>query len=121
MTTLDIGKQLVELCRVGKHHDAMETLYAPDIVSVEAAAPPGQPAEMKGLAACLAKGKGWSEAHEIHKAEVDGPYPHGDRFAVVFKYDITRKADNQRFPLHEVALYTVQNDKIVREEFFYAM
>jgi hypothetical protein len=99
----------------------MEKLYSPDIVSVEAGAPPGQSPETKGLAGCLAKGKAWSDAHEIHKAEVEGPFPHGDRFAVLFKFDITRKAANQRFQMNEVALYTVNNDKIVREEFFYAM
>ena len=121
MTSLEIGKQLVELCRSGKNHEAMEKLYSPDIVSVEAAAPPGGSAEAKGLPAVLAKGKWWSENHEVHKAEVEGPYPHGDRFAVTFKYDVTRKTDNKRFPMHEVALYTVNDDKIVREEFFYPM
>ena len=121
MTTLEIGKQLVELCRGGKNHEAMEKLYSPDIVSVEAGAPPGQSAEAKGIAAVMAKGKWWAENHEIHKAEVEGPFPHGDRFATVFKYDITRKADKQRIQMHEVALFTVAGDKITREEFFYAM
>lgn len=121
MTTLEIGKQLVELCRSGKNHEAMAKLYSPDIVSVEAGAPPGQSAEAKGLPAVLAKGKWWADNHEVHKAEVEGPFPHGDRFAVAFKYDITRKTDSQRIQMHEVALYTVNNDKIVREEFFYAM
>ncbi len=120
MTTLEIGKQLVELCRTGKNHEAMEKLYAPDIVSVEAGAPPGGSAESKGREAVMAKSKWWADNHEIHKAEVDGPFPHGDRFAVVFKYDITRKTDNKRFDMNEVALYTVANDKVVREEFFYA-
>jgi hypothetical protein len=121
MTTLEIGKQLVELCRAGKNHEAMQKLYAPDIVSVEAGAPPGQSPETKGLDGCLAKSKAWTENHQIHKAEAEGPFPHGDRFAVLFKYDLTRKTDNKRFPLEEVALYTVKNDKISREEFFYAM
>lgn len=119
MTSLEIGKQLVELCRTGKSHDAMETFYAADIVSVEAASAPGQSPEAKGLPAVLAKGTWWAENHEIHKAEVEGPFPHGDRFAVVFKYDITRKTDNKRMQMNEVALYTVANDKITREEFFY--
>ena len=37
MTTLEVGKKLVELCKQGKNQEAMDTLYAPDIVSVEAA------------------------------------------------------------------------------------
>jgi len=34
-TTLDIGKRLVELCKQGKHLDAVNELYANDIVSIE--------------------------------------------------------------------------------------
>jgi hypothetical protein len=121
MTTLEIGKQLVELCRSGKNDECQEKLYSPEIVSVEAGAPPGKSPESKGIEAIRAKSKWWAENHEIHKAEVEGPFPHGDRFAVVFKYDITFKPENKRFPMHEVALYTVKDDKITREEFFYSM
>jgi len=121
MTTLEIGKQLVEFCRSGKNDECQVKLYADDIVSVEAGAPPGQSPEAKGIEAIRAKSKWWAENHEVHSAEVEGPYPHGDRFAVVFKYDVTFKPANKRFPMHEVALYTVKDDKITREEFFYAM
>ena len=41
MTTLEVGKKLVELCNQGKNMEAMETLYAQDICSVEAGGPPG--------------------------------------------------------------------------------
>jgi hypothetical protein len=121
MTTQEIGQKLVEMCKAGKNHEAMQELYSPDIISLEAGAPPGQSAETKGLPACLDKGKKWAEDHEIHAAKVDGPFPHGDRFAVVFDYDVTRRAANQRFQMKEVALYTVKGNKIVREEFFYSM
>jgi ketosteroid isomerase-like protein len=119
MTTLEIGKQLVELCKQGKNQEAKEKLYAKDIVSVEAAAPPGMSAEVRGLAAVEAKGKSWSDNHTIHDAVVEGPYPHGDRFIVRFKYDITNKPSNKRLQLDEAALFTVKDGKIVREEFFY--
>ena len=119
MTTKDIGQKLVDLCKAGKNTDAMQSLYAKDIVSLEAGAPPGQSPETKGLDACLAKGKQWREQHEIHSAKVEGPFPNGNRFAVKFDYDVTHKPDNKRMQVHEVALYTVENDKIVREEYFY--
>jgi hypothetical protein len=90
-------------------------------VSVEAGAPPGQSAESKGLDACLAKSKNWVEMHEVHSANVEGPFPHGDRFAVLFDYDITRRDNKQRFRMKEIALFTVANGKIVKEEFFYSM
>jgi hypothetical protein len=122
MTTKDIGQKLVDLCKAGKNAEAMQTLYAPNIVSVEAGAPPGQATETTGLPACLAKGKAFAEDAEVHSAKVEGPFPHGDRFAVMFDYDITRRSmGGKRIKLQEVALYTVKDDKIVREEFFYSM
>jgi ketosteroid isomerase-like protein len=119
MTTLEVGKKLVELCKQGKNQEAMETLYSPDIVSVEAAPMANFPAEARGREAVFAKGKWWSENHTVHSATTDGPWPHGDRFAVKFAYDVTNKPSNQRFQMEEIALFTVKNGKIVREEFFY--
>ena len=121
MTTLEVGKKLVELCNAGKNHEAMEQLYSKDIVSVEAGAPPGQSPESRGLDAVFAKSKWWAENHEVHSAECVGPFPHGDRFIVRFTYDITNKPMNKRMKLDEAALFTVENGKIVREEFFYTM
>lgn len=121
MTTLEIGTRLVELCRAGKNREAQETLYAKDIVSVEAAAPPGQSPETRGLDAVIAKGVAWERAHEVREAHTEGPFPHGDRFAVIFDYDVVRRADGQRMRMREIALFTVANDEITREEFFYAM
>jgi len=121
MTTLEIGKKLVELCRQGKNHDAMATLYARDIVAVEAGAPPGQSAEAHGLDAVLAKSKWWADNHTVHSANVDGPWPNGDRFIVRFSYDVTHKPSDRRFQMDEAALFTVKDGKIVREEFFYAV
>jgi SnoaL-like domain len=120
MTPQEIGQKLVELCKAGKNTEAMEALYAKDIVSVEAGAPPGKSPRTDGVAACLEKSKQFRAMHEIHGATIDGPFPHGDRFAVIFDYDLTRRPDNQRIHMKEVALYTVANDKIVREEFFYS-
>src|SRR5207249_2798079 len=34
-STLDVGRRLVELCREGKFLEAINTLYSPDIVSIE--------------------------------------------------------------------------------------
>lgn len=119
MTTLEVGKQLVELCKAGKNDVALDTLYAADIVSIEAGGPPGKSRETTGLEAVLAKSKWWAENHTIHSSEVDGPYPNGDQFIVKFTYDITFKPENRRFTMQEMALYTVKDDKIAREAFFY--
>jgi hypothetical protein len=119
MTTFEIAKKYVELCSKHQGHVAIETLFSPDVVSVEAAAMPGLPAEVKGVKALAEKSKQWVANHEIHSAKVEGPWPHGNRFVVRFSYDVTNKPSGKRFQMEEAALFTVENGKIVREEFFY--
>jgi len=80
---------------------------------------PGSPAEVRGLKAVMEKGKQWMDNHEVHGAKVEGPWPNGDRFVVRFSYDVTNKPSGKRFQMEEAALFTVDNGKIVREEFFY--
>lgn len=121
MTALEVGKKLVDLCKQGKNDVAIDTLYSKDIVAVEAGAPPGQNREAKGLEAIKGKSKWWTENHIVHSAQVDGPYPNGDQFICKFTFDITFKPQNKRFTMEEMALYTVKDDKIVHEAFFYNM
>ena len=119
MSTLEIANKLVDLCRQGKNAECLSTMYSDDAVSVEAMAMPGTPQESKGLAAIKAKSAWWVDNHEIHKAETMGPYPHDDRFAVRFVYDITNKPSGKRMIMDEIGLFTVEGGKITREEFFY--
>ena len=119
MNTMEIGKKLVALCSQGKNMEALDTLFADDVVSVEAVAMPGMQQEAQGLAAVKGKGEWWLANHEIHSASVTGPWPHGDRFVVGFQYDVTNKPSGKRMKMDEVGLYSVRNGKIVREEFFY--
>lgn len=122
MTTLEIANTLVQLCREGRNHEAIRTLYATDVVSVEAGAPaPGESAESVGLEAVLAKGQWWVDTHETHSATVTGPFPNGNQFIVGFDFDVTHKPSGKRFRMQEMALYTVRNGKIAHEAFFYAM
>ena len=46
MTTLEVGKKLVELCKQGKNLDCMQALYADDVVAIETAPTPTMPAEI---------------------------------------------------------------------------
>ena len=122
--TLEIGKKLVELCRQGKNMEAIETLYSPEIVSIEVSGSPSMPARMEGMEAIKGKSEWWIQNHEVHGAEVDGPWPHGDRFIVRFKYDITGKSGpmaGKRMTMDEAGLYTVKDGKVTQEEFFYDM
>ena len=121
MSTIEVANQLVALCRQGKNDEAVSTLFADDAVSVEAVAMPGGSQEASGIAAIKGKGEWWRANHEIHAASVTGPWPHGDRFVVGFQYDVTFKPTGQRMQMDEVGLFTIQDGKIVREEFFYTM
>lgn len=121
MTTLEIGKELVALCKHGKNLEAIDRLYSSDIESVEVIGMPGIEQTQKGVAKIKGKNQWWIDNHEIHGGAVEGPYPHGDRFIVRFKYDVTPKHTGKRMTMDEMGLFTVQNGKIVKEEFFYTM
>jgi ketosteroid isomerase-like protein len=124
MTTKEIGDQLVALCRAGRNLDAVDTLLSADVVSVEARGDETMPAQMSGRDVIRGKNQWWVANHKIHSAEVKGPFPNGDRFAVVYNFVVTPLAGpmaGKKVRMEEVALYTVADGKITREEFFYDM
>ena len=123
-STLEVGRKLVEFCNQGKNMEAVNTLYAPDVESVEVHGTPEFPARMNGIDAIRRKNQWWFDNHTIHRGEANGPFPHGERFIVHFKYDVTAKVGpmaGKRMQMQEAGLYTVRDGKIVREEFFYDM
>src|SRR5262245_20583128 len=104
MSLRTIANKLVDLCNQGKNFDVMETMYAPDIVSVE-----GDGAETVGQGPVIQKSRTWQSRNAIHSQKVRGPYFNGpNQFAVQFTLEVTRKADNQRVTLEEVGVYTVK-------------
>ncbi|MEM9460422.1 MAG: nuclear transport factor 2 family protein [Myxococcota bacterium] len=123
MSVIEIANQLVAFCKEGKNLEAINTLYADDVESIEAAAPPeGGERITKGIEGVRGKNKWWSENHDVHESSLDGPWPHGDdRFAIRFSFDVTNKPSGQRYKMDEIGVYTVANGKVIREEFFYSM
>ncbi len=124
MTTKEIADQLVALCRAGRNLEAVDALLSADVVSVEARGDETMPAEMRGRDVIRGKNQWWIDNHKIHSAEVKGPFPHGDRFAVIYNFVVTPVAGpmaGKKMRMEEVALYTVSDGKITREEFFYDM
>lgn len=119
----EIAVALVAHCRAGTESEGLDTLYAPDAVSVEAAPTPGTDrAETHGVEAIKGKHAWWKSAMEVHSSAADGPYLHGaDRFAVIFQADVTNRETGERLKMMEIGLYTVAGGKIVREEFFYSL
>jgi len=114
-----IAEELVAGCREGRARENLERLYAPSAVSVEAA-DMGNGREAAGLDAIRGKHDWWEGAMEVLDAEVTGPMMHGDdRFAVIFRMKAKEKASGEVSDMQEVAVYSVADGKIVREEFFY--
>lgn len=118
-TMMATAERLVGLCRAGREAEALDTLYDPGCVSVEAT--PDQMSRADGLEAIRGKHAWWAANFTLHDATVEGPFPHGaDRFAVIFGMETTENATGTRSQMREVAVYSVNPaGRIVREEFFY--
>jgi hypothetical protein len=118
-STASVAEELVQLCRAGRNLDAIARLYSPKIVSVEPVGNETMPAEMSGIDAIRQKNEWWYDNYEVNSAEVQGPFLADQQFAVRYDFETTTKATGQRMRMTEMALYTVKDGKIVREEFYY--
>jgi hypothetical protein len=117
MTTEEVAKKVVELCRKQAWYEAVDQIYAKDIVSVEARTMDGSSPETRGIDGVRGKVDWWVNNMEVHSSKVSGPFVAHDRFVVQFDVDITDKNSKERMQLSEVGVYTVKDGKIVREEF----
>jgi hypothetical protein len=123
MSLQKLAHEFVDLCNQGKNFDVMEQMYAPDIVSVEAS---GE--EVAGKRPVIEKSRRWQANNTVHGERVRGPFfdganGAGDRssgqFAVHYTFEVTPKSTGRPVTLEEVGLYTVKDDQITREQFFY--
>ena len=123
MTAAEIGSQLVALCNEGKGLEAVERFYDEKIVSIEGEASEALPQVMEGIEAIKGKNTWWYENHDIHASTAEGPFcgHRDDQFAVRFEMDVTFKPTGERQQMTEVGLFTIADDKIVQEEFLYAV
>jgi hypothetical protein len=117
MSTEEIAKKVVELVRKQAWHEALDTLYDKDIVSVEARTMDGSSPETRGVGGVRRKVDWWLENMQMHSVKVSGPFVAHDRFVVQYDIDATEKSLKERRQISEVGVYTVKNGKIVREEF----
>ena len=117
MSLQSLAKRFVDLCNQGKNFDVMREMYADNIVSVEGA---GQ--ETAGKGPVIKKSETWVSDKTFNGERVAGPFFNGstpDQFMVFFELDVTPRSTGKMITLKEVGVYTVKNDKITREAFYY--
>ena len=118
MSTEQIAKRLVELCRKGEYEQAQKELYAEDAVSIEMEGSQGL-GNAKGLTAIFEKGRQFQGMLEaVHGGSVSEPVIAGDWFSVAATLDATMKGRG-RVNMQEICVYGVREGKIFREQFFY--
>ena len=120
MSVETVAGKFMELVNQGKHFEVMRTMYAPEMVSVEA-----DGREFVGKDVVIHKSEVFQGNNNILSQDLRGPFFLGDRnsssgrFAVYTSLDFAPKSGGERQRHDEVGLYTVKNDTITREEFFY--
>jgi SnoaL-like domain len=117
MNTEQVAQKVVELVRKQAWREALDALYDDGIVSVEARTMDGSSPETRGIKGVREKVDWWLENMQVHSFQANGPFVAHDRFVVQYDADVTDKNSKARRQLSEVGVYTVKNEKIVREEF----
>jgi len=118
MTTNDIAKRLVELCRKGQFTAVQKELFEKDAISIEPHATPAFEKETKGVDAILEKGEKWnSMVEKVNSLSVSDPMVGGNSFAVALAMDVVMK-DRGPIKISELCVYSVKDGKIISEQFF---
>ncbi len=101
--------------------EVFDQLYAEDVSTSEAADWPTFPKETRGIEIVRQKNRWWSENFAVQRLEVEGPWPNGEQFIVLFRLEVTEKATARKIPITSAVLYTVARGKVVREQCFYEL
>lgn len=119
-----VAKRLTELCRAGKHMDAIKELYADNARHVEAMEMPeaGCMRVTEGKSTILEKAAKFEKTTTVHSSSTGPALANGEQFICEMKMDCTSSEGpmaGQRMNMTEFALYTVKNGKITEGKFFY--
>lgn len=118
MTTQEVSDRFNELAQTGQWDAIQDELYADNVVSIEPANTPGLQ-NAAGIEAIKEKGKQFGEmVEEMHGGYSNQPIVAGNHFALAMGMDVTMKGQG-RMQMHEIAVYEVNDGKIVKEQFFY--
>lgn len=117
MTTREIAERLVTLCRAGQAETAQRELFAEEVISTEPYGTATFPKETRGLDALAEKGRKFTAMIEqVHAIAISDPLVAGDSFAFAMQLDVTLRGHG-RMGMDELCIYTVEDGKIVTEQF----
>ena len=117
MTTEEVAKRLVELCRNGQWTQAHNELYSEHAESIEPAGTHWE--NVKGMEAIRKKAEAWSGmVEEFHGNEISDPVIAENYIAIRMVSDTTMKGMG-RVKFEELGVYEVKDGKITKEQFFY--
>lgn len=113
-TPLEIGQSLVALFNAGKSDEAESTWYHRKIDSIE-----DDGSVFEGWKGVQEKGKWWKENFTVLSMKASGPYVCSTGFTVIYSGRL-RMPDGTEVNAHECGVYTVEDGRIVREQFMKA-
>ena len=121
MTTQELANRYYDLFQKRQVAEIYGQFYSANIICTEPehALAMGVPTITKGIEAVLAKSKARQELiAEVHSFFCSEPVVGGSYFSVSMGRDMTLK-NGQRLQLEEIAVFGVQDGRIITETFFY--
>lgn len=113
-TPAQLGSELVTLFNQGKADDWIQKVWSPKVRSIE-----GDGMTFVSPKKVLEKWAWWMARTEVLGCTAEGPYVGATGFAVKYAMHTKDKESGKEQRMSEVAVYTVQDGKIVQEEFMY--
>lgn len=120
MEAKEVAEKLVSWYNAGDVQRPYQELYSPKIVSIENDGK-GDGGISEGFEGLKKKGEWWQENFEVHGSTASEPIIADNWFSVRFDMDTTHKPSGHRSKSSEIAVYQVEDGKIVKEQFFYDM
>ncbi len=117
----DIAYACIELWNQGNFREAYQNYYSENATKVEPLAWGDQSNEVSGSTSMADHEESltdeWLDINSVYISE--GPFIGATGFSVIIKSDFTFRDTGERHIFREVGIYTIENGKIVREEFLY--
>lgn len=115
----EIGAAVVAHLNSGAHDDTplWNRHWSKDFASIEGM---GVNLAWYGREAVREKCQSWMDEHIVHGCRAEGPFVGSTGFCVHITMDVEERKTGNRRTMREVGVYTVQDGKVVREEFMYA-